>query len=78
MEPVGTTWRHRTYLFVYPRSFTNGTSRAFANCRAGERNLKNKYKNPLAIGKAINHIGQVEQTKNQNYAFENSMSCNVY
>jgi hypothetical protein len=33
------TWRHRTYLFVYPKSFTNGTSSALASWRAHVTNL---------------------------------------
>lgn len=34
------TWRHRTYLFVYPKSLTKGTSKTFANWRAEARNLE--------------------------------------
>jgi hypothetical protein len=33
------TWRQRTYLFVYPKSFTNGTSIALASWRAHVTNL---------------------------------------
>ena len=36
------TWRQRTYRFVYPKSFTKGTSRALANWRAHVTNLKYK------------------------------------
>lgn len=35
------TCKHLTYLFVYPKSFTSGTSRAFANCLADATNLQN-------------------------------------
>jgi hypothetical protein len=31
---IVSTWRQRTYLFVYPKSFTNGISSALANWRA--------------------------------------------
>jgi hypothetical protein len=33
------TWTHRTYLFVYPKSFINGTSSALASWRAHVTNL---------------------------------------
>lgn len=36
------TCRQRTYVFVYPKSLTNGTSRALANWRADATNLEKK------------------------------------
>lgn len=49
------TCKHRTYLFVYPKSFTSGTSKAFANCLADATNLHNSGSTSEITNRKLNN-----------------------